>query len=785
LTRSAYTYTCAGLFEQHKLTFAFQLTLKIMEGEKKNESEEKYRQFLEEVDFVLKGNVSLSKTERENPFPTWITDQGWKDLCKLQTLNSVFTNILDDVEKNEQLWLDWYNAEKPEQTAFPLGYSDSCTPLQQMMLIKCFRVDRIMRAITKFIMHQMKSEEFVKAPVLDTQNIFSQSSNTSPIVCMISPGYDPADDILKLSARLDKRCKYISLGQGQDLKARDLIEKGIQKGHWVLLQNCHLLVKWMKNVEKILEKMDADKVHKEFRLWLTTEVTPEFPLGILQRSLKVVTEPPNSLPLNMKTTYSKITAGDLEECSHEAFRPLVYVLTFFHAVIQERRKYGKIGWNVPYDFNHSDFKVSFSLMRTYLNKAKMFGDPVPWDSLKYLVGEAMYGGRVTDFFDRRVLTTYLNEYMGDFLFDSFQPFHFFKNEKVDYKLPPTYIDEKKTKFLNLLEYEEFIDENILLENTPEVFGLHANAEIGYLTNASMGICRDLISLQTGSGIIYSGSGGISREDYIGQIATSIANEIPERFDREVLVMQIPNPNPIQVVLLQEVERWNKLVAKMTSSLFDLQRALAGDIGMSSDLEDLSISLYNGTLPQMWRSFAPDTKKNLSGWLDHFQRRYRQYASWIKSGTDPNVIWLSGLHIPESYITAIVQVTCKKYKWALDRTTLFSRVTKYVDPEEVHIKPLDGCYVQGLYMEGASWDLERGCLAKQEPKVLVVELPILEIIPVENSKLKLQNTFRTPVYVTPDRRNAGGKGLVFEADLGTADHISHWILQGVALYLNAK
>jgi dynein heavy chain len=188
---------------------------------------------------------------------------------------------------------------------------------------------------------------------------------------------------------------------------------------------------------------------------------------------------------------------------------------------------------------------------------------------------------------------------------------------------------------------------------------------------------------------------------------------------------------------------------------------------------------------MWRAFAPDTRKNLAGWLDHFQRRYRQYSHWIKGGTDPIVMWLSGLHIPESYITAIVQVTCKRYKWALDRTTLFSRVTKFVDPNEIVSKPVDGCYVTGLYMEGASWDLERSCLAKQEPKVLVVELPILEIVPVENSKLKLQNTFRTPVYVTPDRRNAGGKGLVFEADLATQEHVSHWILQGVALYLNAK
>ena len=78
----------------------------------------------------------------------------------------------------------------------------------------------------------------------------------------------------------------------------------------------------------------------------------------------------------------------LAECSHPAFPPLVFVLGFFHAVVQERRKYGKIGWNIAYDFNESDFRVSMALLNTYLNKALNNQDTkIPWASLKYLVGE--------------------------------------------------------------------------------------------------------------------------------------------------------------------------------------------------------------------------------------------------------------------------------------------------------------------------------------------------------------------------------------------------------------
>ena len=54
-----------------------------------------------------------------------------------------------------------------------------------------------------------------------------------------------------------------------------------------MLQNCHLLVKWLRELEKVLERIS--KPHPDFRLWLTTDPTPEFPIGILQRSLKVRT----------------------------------------------------------------------------------------------------------------------------------------------------------------------------------------------------------------------------------------------------------------------------------------------------------------------------------------------------------------------------------------------------------------------------------------------------------------------------------------------------------------
>jgi dynein heavy chain len=147
------------------------------------------------------------------------------------------------------------------------------------------------------------------------------------------------------------------------------------------------------------------------------------------------------------------------------------------------------------------------------------------------------------------------------------------------------------------------------------------------------------------------------------------------------------------------------------------------------------------------------------------------------------MWLSGLHIPESYLTALVQTTCRRQGWALDRCTMYTTVTRYIDASEIKAAPEDGCFVRGLYLEGAAWDAKRSCLRRQDPKVLVCDLPILQVLPIEAARLKLAGTFRTPVYVTPQRRNPMGVGLVFEADLATDTHPSHWVLQGVCLTLN--
>ncbi|XP_015260407.1 PREDICTED: dynein heavy chain 10, axonemal [Cyprinodon variegatus] len=764
LTYDVYNYGCTGLFQRHKLLFSFNMAVKVEQGEGRAPQQE--------LEFFIKGNLSLEKSSKKKPCD-WLPDQGWEDVVKLSEIfPDQFGSLPDDIQKNSSDWKSWYDLDAPEQAPFPNEYKQNLSAFQTLLLLRCFRVDRLFRAVTDYITVTM-GEKYVQPPVINLSSIYKHSTALSPTVFILSPGTDPASDLMKLAeaSGFTDRFKILAMGQGQNKVSLDLLKRSVIQGHWLMLQNCHLLVKWLKELEKTLEQIND--ANPDFRLWITTNPIKEFPVGILQNSLKVVTEPPSGLKLNMKATYSKISPKILEACPHPMFKSLVYVLAFFHAVVQERRKYGKTGWNVPYDFSESDFFVCMEILNTYLTKAYRQKDGnIPWEGLKYLIGEVMYGGRVIDSFDRRILTVYMEEYFGDFLFHTFQKFHFFRNKDAVYKIPPTGPKAAYVAEINSMP----------LVNTPEVLGLHSNVEIEYNTLAVKEMWAHLIDLQPWTG---ESSGNLTREEQISQVAQDIQSKLPELFDIEVIHKKFgTDVSPTSVVLLQELERFNKLVACMQQSLAELQRALVGEVGMSSELEDVAQALFNGHIPAIWKKLAPETLKSLGNWMSHFKRRHEQYNYWVNEG-EPKVMWLSGLHVPESYLTALVQAACRTNGWPLDLSTLYTEVTQYRSEDEITARPKQGCFVSGLYLEGADWDMENNCLMRSKPKVLVVELPILRIIPIETRRLRLQNTLRTPVYTTSMRRNAMGVGLVFEADLFTTLHHSHWVLQGVCLCLNTE
>lgn len=142
LTMLVYDFACMGIFEAHKLTFSFQMVTMIMDGDDILNKVE--------LDFFLKGNTSLDEIEEKKP-AKWISDNGWKDLVKLDTLGEVFTGLVQSIKSKAKEWEDWYNNESPENIPAPDGFGAKLSKFQMLLLMRVIRPDRVINCIKIFI----------------------------------------------------------------------------------------------------------------------------------------------------------------------------------------------------------------------------------------------------------------------------------------------------------------------------------------------------------------------------------------------------------------------------------------------------------------------------------------------------------------------------------------------------------------------------------------------------------------------------------------------------------
>ncbi|KOX80134.1 Dynein heavy chain 8, axonemal [Melipona quadrifasciata] len=743
LTYEIFKYKARGLYEIHKYMFILLMTLKI--------DLQRDAISYEEFQYFIKGGAALDLNTVAPKPCKWITDVTWLNLIALSALRQ-FQYIPSQVPASEKLWKQWFDKPAPEEEPIPDGYNALDT-FRRLLLIRAWCMDRTLSQSRKYISTSL-GEKYAEPVITLLDVMLDESRPDTPMICFLSMGSDPTHSIEHLAKKLEIICRSISMGQGQEVHARKLMQSAKTEGYWALCQNCHLGLEYMQELVNFISEMEDP--HPNFRMWITTEPHKDFPISLLQMSIKYTYEPPQGIRAGLLATYSGMHQEMLDQCDASQYIPIIYTVSFLHTIVQERRKFGPLGWNIPYEFNLSDWLASCMFINNHLNDFDI-KQGINWHTIRYMIGEVQYGGRVTDDYDKRLLNTFAK------LWFSF----------VFYKGYPVLVYKQVTEYLKVIDEMNPID-------PPQVYGLHPNANITYQSNTTQAVLDTIISVQpkeAGVGV------GESREVIVARQAKEMLKKLPPSYDpfevKERLHV-LGATAPMTIFLKQEIDRIQVIITLVDATLKDLLLAIEGVIIMCEELRDALDNIYDARVPKSWRAKSWESS-SLGFWYTELLDRNKQFSTWLHTGR-PAKFWMTGFFNPQGFLTAMRQEVTRAHKgWALDNVTLHNEVLRYT-AEEIKTEPQEGVYVYGLFLEGAGWDRRNNRLCESANKVLYVLMPVIHIFALYNVPDKDPKLYQCPVYKKPQRTYVL---FITPLWLQTIRPPEFWILRGVALLCDIK
>ncbi|KAL0477674.1 hypothetical protein AKO1_015524 [Acrasis kona] len=305
----------------------------------------------------------------------------------------------------------------------------------------------------------------------------------------------------------------------------------------------------------------------------------------------------------------------------------------------------------------------------------------------------------------------------------------------------------------------------------------------------------IISIQPRSAT--AGSGQSRNNSAVLSMVDEFVSKLPPALSN--LPSQNKN-NSLTVFLSQEISQFDRLLNVIRKSLLQLKRAINGLVVMSEDLEEMYNCLLYQSVPPVWSRVAYPSRKPLSTWFLDLLDRVKFIKSWIENG-EPDVFWIGAFFFPQGFLTSVLQMHSRKHKIAIDQLQFKTEVMS--PSSKLKSKPESGVYIRGLYMEGARWDADEGCIQESKKGELSTVMPVIWLKPITNvdaaddemrrmrksksGKIDVPKAmYECPVYKTGERAGSlSTTGLstnfVLSVQLDAGKHDTHhWTQRAVAL-----
>jgi len=527
-----------------------------------------------------------------------------------------------------------------------------------------------------------------------------EESGRTPIMLCSKPGYDASLKVTTLASERGKRCTELAIGS----EGFGIVEKAIvdasNKGEWVLLKNVHLATQWLVQMEK---KIYALNPHPSFRLFMTSEIHPKLPASLLRNSHVLTYEPPPGVLASLQHALGRISPQRMERAPVERSK-LYFLLAWFHSIVTERLRYVPHGWTKAFEFGEGDERGSLDTIDDWIDKAlagkkdaeHIAPENIPWVALRTLLSGALYGGRVDNTVDQRVLQSLVNRlFVPESITQADFPLLMCSEKQ----------NAKRVTLPSCTKHSEFMKwvTTLSVPESPDWLGLPPDADLLRMAAQTKEILRKLAKMQGAEDDSSTSTSDSSRKSAAATAAAATAAagdqpEIPAWMravveDAQEWLKTIPSRNSANVLadkvrrsqmsiaseeddpVRRCLERDAGTIAALSIAIrADLEQAIMaalGEIKQTNDIRSLLNSLSHGTLPPRWKRYVVPDSVTIGVFMRDVTRRFSQLEKLI--GADgykqSPCIWLGGLLNPEAFTTATRQSAARAQKCSLETLQL--------------------------------------------------------------------------------------------------------------------